>query len=372
MLRKTIVVVPLVFTFFQPASAFAESWWHYGFAVGIGPLKLQLVRPAKDAAQEFLGRDVDYRPVEKGDTIAGYPVTSGFGPRPSPCHGCSSDHGGVDLGTPTGTPLHAAVKAKVTCFWDDGGGGLVADIWYGPENYRALHLDKCDQGTYAPGEVFAKTGNTGNGTGEHLDWRQQVDGQWVKPTKGVLEATLSGSPLAPPVVASASLAQSVSLTDNDLKCAIGAAEGTKNDDCSPNHNYWGHIDPGNGVANLGAFSYQHGARSPEEADQKQLSRLRNAEQEIQAQATGKFGRSLSKAALASALDLWNQAPLAGQDFVRHLPTADPTPQQIIDARARSYIDPSTGALDAPGLGNDIGRVKADQERRTKEVLGQVQ
>ena len=105
-----------------------------------------------------------------------------------------------------------------------------------------------------------------------------------------------------------------------------------------------------------------------DADQQQLHRLRNAEREIQAQAVGKFGQPLSEAALLTALDLWNQAPLAGQDFVTHLPTHDPTPEQIIEARARSFIEPTTGQLNAPGLGNSMNNVKSDQRRRTDANL----
>lgn len=83
---------------------------------------------------------------------------------------------------------------------------------------------------------------------------------------------------------------------------------------------------------------------------------------------GKFGQPLSEAALLTALDLWNQAPLVGQDFVTHLTTHDPTPEQIIEARAKSYIAPMTGQLDAPRLGNSMVNVEADQRRRTDANL----
>jgi hypothetical protein len=76
--------------------------------------------------------------------------------------------------------------------------------------------------------------------------------------------------------------------------------------------------------------------------------------------------------LLTALDLWNQAPLAGQDFVMHLATHDPTPEQIIEARAKSYIDPMTGQLDAPGLGNSMVNVEMDQRRRTDANLSVLQ
>ncbi|MBE9157071.1 glycoside hydrolase family protein [Nodosilinea sp. LEGE 06152] len=136
-------------------------------------------------------------PVKVGMTVAGYPVTSNFGPRTAPCAGCSSDHKGVDLGTPTGTPLKAFVAGtKVSCWWDGGGGGQVASIWIGPEFYQALHLSSCRNGTYGPGEVYARTGNTGRGNGAHLHWEQKIGGSKVQPKKGVLEATLTGAPPA--------------------------------------------------------------------------------------------------------------------------------------------------------------------------------
>lgn len=55
--------------------------------------------------------------------------------------------------------------------------------------------------------------------------------------------------------------------------AIGSAEGTRTPEGNKTSAYYGHIDPGNGVWNLGSFSYQHGAASPEAADQQQLKQL---------------------------------------------------------------------------------------------------
>lgn len=144
------------------------------------------------------GTGLNETPIERGMTIAGFTVTSGFGPRSAPCAGCSSNHRGVDLNTPTGTPLKAFLPGtKVTCWWDGGGGGgQVASIWIGPEFYQALHLSSCRNGTYGPGEVFARTGATGRGTGAHLHWEQKVGGEKVKPKVGVLEAILKGEPPA--------------------------------------------------------------------------------------------------------------------------------------------------------------------------------
>lgn len=168
----------------------------------IGLATISFVPPATQRVENLLQKiarsddaiAANSTPVEQGQIIAGYPVTSGFGPRQSPCDGCSSNHGGVDLATPEGTPLHAPGDARINCFLDANGGGLVADIWIGDQNHMALHLKECNEGAYKKGEVFAKTGNTGNGTGPHLDWRHKSNGIWIKPQKQTLEAALIGNP----------------------------------------------------------------------------------------------------------------------------------------------------------------------------------
>lgn len=274
---------------------------------------------------------------------------------PSPCNGMISA-AGYDAG---GYGNYAEIRC------DDGNAIFMAhasEVW----------VAKGDK--LRKGQPFMVQGTTGNSTGPHLHIEiTPPDGDRTNRTKTepVMEQAIAFweagvSPVAPLTSAAGS-----ALDDELLKCAIGNAEGTMHDDCSKNPAYFGHTDPGNGGDNLGAFSYQHGASSPDEADAKQIERLRNAEKDIQQKAIDKFGAPLSKAALASALDLWNQAPLAGNDFVDHLTTADPTPQQIIDARAASFIDPASGALDAPGLGNNMNRVKADQQRRVTEVMEQL-
>lgn len=300
--------------------------------------------------------------VNEGDTVAGYEVTSGYDlERVHPVDGEIRPHYGVDLATPTGTKLIAPTTVEVECWWDNGGGGLVADIKPSEGNaVKMLHLSYCTTGAHSTGEAFATTGATGKGTGAHLDARR-FDKQ--PPTLADVEPYLTGE-----------LPENIDseLSDRDLTCAIGAAEGTRDKNCNPNEHYSGHTDPGNGADNLGSFSYQHGASSPEDADRRQLARLRKAEKDLQAQAVGKFGKPLSKPALGAALDLWNQAPLAGESFVDELPSANPSTAQIVEARSRSYIDPATGKLDAPGLGNDARKVEADQARRTDEVMGQLE
>ena len=299
--------------------------------------------------------------LSEGDEVAGYEVSSEYDlARTHPVDGTVQPHYGVDVATPEGTELIAPASLKVSCWWDRNGGGLVAEVAPGESAdsvYKLLHLAYCTPGDYRQGEAFALTGATGNGTGAHLDLRRTDK---AEPTREDVEPFLTGKPATP------------ALSDLELVCSIGAAEGTRDSNCNPNRYYIGHTDPGNGADNMGTFSYQHGADSPEAADKKQLSRLRTAEKDLQAAAAAKFGKPLSKTAIAAALDLFNQSPQAAADFVEHLPTATPTTAQIIEARSQSYVDPATGQLDAPGLGNNAEQVEADQARRTSEVTNQLQ
>lgn len=150
---------------------------------------------------------------------------------------------------------------------------------------------------------------------------------------------------------------------------VGSAEGTRMSDGGNTPAYYGHTDPGNGVWNLGTFSYQHGARSPEEADEKQLTRLRYQGLQLEEKAAG-LGVKLSLEAKLNGIDLANQAPLAALDrggYIERLAEANRLGMQgekaILWARTHAYIDPDTQTWDAPGLGNNISSISQDQERR---------
>lgn len=308
---------------------------------------------------------ITFKPVylSEGDRIAGYEVSSDYDlARVHPVSGRIEPHYGIDVATPTGTKLIAPTLIEVRCWYDTNGGGEVAEVTpVEGDAMKLLHLSTCVDGRYKSGDTFALTGSSGIGTGAHLDARRADK---AEPSKQDIEPYLTGK-LAPRI-------QDTELSDLELVCSIGAAEGTRDLNCEPTAAYSGHTDPGNGANNIGSFSYQHGASTPEAADQRQLVRLRQAEQALQQQAIDKFNQPLSKPALGAALDLWNQSPQAGESFVAHLPSARPTGEQIINARTQSYIDPATGRLDAPGLGNSPAEVEADQARRTGEVLHQLE
>ena len=129
-----------------------------------------------------------------GDVIAGYSVTSGYGPRQSPCTGCSSYHEAIDLGTPMGTAVYAPYRAEVECRFNKPSGNIahIKPVGVDAPEFLALHLSKCTPGKFQPGDLIAITGDTGNGTGPHLDWRQLVKGEYVHPTKEWIKIALTG------------------------------------------------------------------------------------------------------------------------------------------------------------------------------------
>ncbi|EDX87879.1 hypothetical protein S7335_5592 [Synechococcus sp. PCC 7335] len=154
---------------------------------------------------------------------------------------------------------------------------------------------------------------------------------------------------------------------------VGSAEGTRHWSGDRTNAYYGHIDPGNGVWNLGTFSYQHGANSPEEADRKQLQRLKRQSYQIEEQAT-RLGIQLSLEEKLNALDLANQAPLAALDkggYIERLAQARRLKMKgeeaILWARTYAYHDPHTRNWNAPGLGNNVRSISRDQERRISAV-----
>ncbi len=155
--------------------------------------------------------------------------------------------------------------------------------------------------------------------------------------------------------------------------AVGSAEGTRRPDGSKNSAYYGHRDPGNAKWNLGSFSYQHDARSPEDADQRQLNRLQTQDKMLQQKAAAQ-GLTLTLEERMNGLDLANQAPLAALDrggYIDRLKEARDRGlrgnEAILVARVNSYREPSTNLWDAPGLGNNEADIRHDQARRMDAV-----
>lgn len=154
--------------------------------------------------------------------------------------------------------------------------------------------------------------------------------------------------------------------------AVGTAEGTRTPDGQKTFAYYGHPDPGNQAWNQGTFSYQHAARSPEEADAKQLERLKGQTEELYRLASSQ-GLQLSAEEVLNAIDLANQAPAAALDrgYIDWLAQAKtiglPENEAILWARTRAFLDPDTGLWNAPGLGNSVQTITHDQARRQRAI-----
>jgi hypothetical protein len=159
--------------------------------------------------------------------------------------------------------------------------------------------------------------------------------------------------------------------------AVGHAEGTRTVGGEKTLAYYGHVDPGNQVWNQGTFSYQHDARSPEEADQKQLERLKQQTKELHNLAFEK-GIAFTQTELLNGIDLANQAPQAALDrgYVDWLAEAKKMglagEEAILWARTRAFLDPDTGRWNAPGLGNSVQSITWDQARRQQAIAQAIQ
>ena len=312
------------------------------------------------------------------DDLVAYQPTHGqsFGPETGNQRSYGP-HGGVDFDARAGGSAGAAVVSPINGRVSEirkigtsaNGGSFQIHIqgqdWAGAIEHQLVHVDSIAVAvgdTVTAGQVVAKVSPTDSvSTGPHLDWKIKRNGAWVNPqtwakdAKGQQQQSPAAAPGAP-------------IPDDLLKRAIGRAEGTRDANGNPTQAYYGHRDPGwsGRCQNQGSFSYQHCAASPEAADQSWLGTLRKAEQDINAQAVAKFGKPLNQAAMVAALDGYTQSPNAGGMFVDHLPTADPNPSQIVEAR--------TAALNASrrAKGGPTMNVRRDQSRRINALLEQLE
>lgn len=250
-------------------------------------------------------------------------------------------------------------------------GPLMADSFHAPEQGKII----LNPSELVPGDIVMFS-NTYRGPGRYLNGGNithvgiYVGGGMMvdRPTsRGTVQyrpiTTFKfNSALRPNIYGEPPAAPQGSPSDELLTRAIGDSEGTRNADGTPNKNYYGHKDPGNGKHNVGSFSYQHGAPSPEVADQRWLEVLRKAEKDMQAQAQSKFKQPLSTAAIVAGLDGYTQSPDAGKRYVKHLDSANPSVEQIIDARIAA-LNESRRVFPGGPL-----NVPADQKRRVSELM----
>lgn len=101
---------------------------------------------------------------------APYRVGDDFGPRPSPCPGCSTWHVGYDFSKPAGSNVYAALDGEVTrvgvgqnnIVFVKHADGLITTYWH-----MSQILAKAGDKVTA-GQVIGKVGTVGQSTGNHL------------------------------------------------------------------------------------------------------------------------------------------------------------------------------------------------------------
>lgn len=132
----------------------------------------------------------------------GFRITSPFGDRIHPVTGKKAFHNGTDLGTPTGTPLHAAQHGGVKRQSRDSisGNYVVLDHGLGIETVYC-HLDSA--GVIEGARVKRKdtvglSGSTGRVTGPHLHYIVRVHDQPIDPEKVGESPTRGGGLSEPP------------------------------------------------------------------------------------------------------------------------------------------------------------------------------
>jgi murein DD-endopeptidase MepM/ murein hydrolase activator NlpD len=116
--------------------------------------------------------------------VPGY-ITSPYGYRKSPFTGLRQFHSGLDIGSPAGTPIRAAMSGRVSAVgWDDTFGNYVVISHH--SGYRTLsgHMSmvRVKSGAYVgTGERIGDVGSTGLSTGPHLHFTVYKNGITVNP-----------------------------------------------------------------------------------------------------------------------------------------------------------------------------------------------
>lgn len=225
------------------------------------------------------------------------------------------------------------------------------------------------EGTRAAVESFQKSAG--------LKVPPGLEGQVGATTLQTLEKAAASRPTSG-AGATVDLDQELASPRSLISRAIGHAEGNLDVNGNTTGAYDGHSDPGNGKQNKGTFSYQHGASTPEQADQAQLAKFR-AQRPTYEAAARNAGLDPNNPLLAAAyFDTFTQSEAAANlpggflDQLPELARKGVTPENIIDIRVQSYVDPSTGRLDAPAFGNDPVDLRRDQTRRMDAIVSVLQ
>jgi murein DD-endopeptidase MepM/ murein hydrolase activator NlpD len=115
-----------------------------------------------------------------------YPMTSGFGKRPPPKSGASTNHYAVDIGAPEGTPVNSYSNGTVIYAGKQGNAGNVVrvklDNGFIVEYMHLKNIYVNSDQRVSNSNVIGEVGTTGNSTGPHLHFAVHgLDGKPIKP-----------------------------------------------------------------------------------------------------------------------------------------------------------------------------------------------
>lgn len=116
-------------------------------------------------------------------------ISSYFGSRTAPTEGASTNHKGIDIAVPAGTPILASNTGTVVTATYSSSAGNYLMIYHGNNTYTIyMHCSKLAVSSGASvikGQVIGYVGSTGVSTGPHLHFAFSVNGNYVNPLKYV-------------------------------------------------------------------------------------------------------------------------------------------------------------------------------------------
>ena len=112
-------------------------------------------------------------------------VSSPFGNRDAPTAGASTNHQGVDLAAPAGTPIYASRTGVVTAATFGKSAGYYVSINHG-DGFSSIYMHMTryvvSKGqAVSAGQVIGYVGSTGTSTGNHLHFGISYNGSYVNP-----------------------------------------------------------------------------------------------------------------------------------------------------------------------------------------------
>ena len=120
-------------------------------------------------------------------------LSSDFGMRTHPVVGGRRQHNGVDLASPTGTPVYATADGRVDMAQWFSSYGLYIQLNHGGEletRYAHLSALSVSKGQKVrKGDLIGHVGSTGRSTGPHLHYEVRVAGQAVNPVPYMVETS---------------------------------------------------------------------------------------------------------------------------------------------------------------------------------------